>query len=193
MSGFLSISKKNSLQTILKSHQFQILLASMSVGVISGVFIACVKLHLGMPGHKAFFWMTPVLIARLRGGCKIGTTAGGLSAALTVFFLGENLAGGVIAMPLILAAGGFLDWAVYFFEKNKISGLSMILGLALAATFANLICLAKRLFLPAGISPHYLLGLSGFPLKLCSYAFFGFISGLTAAIASRPKKIPKTA
>jgi len=129
--------------------------------------------------------MTPVLIARLRGGCKIGATAGGGSAAVTTYLLGANLAGGVLGLPLIVLAGMFLDWVVNFFEKNKISGLSIIIGLAFAAAFANLICLAKRLYLPAGSSPTYFLGLSGFPLKVCSYAFFGFISGLTAAILSR--------
>jgi riboflavin transporter FmnP len=164
------------------------LLLSCSVGVIAGLFIATVRLNLGMPGHKAFLWMTPVLIARLRGGCKIGTTMGGLFAAVTAYSLGSNLAGGIIGMPMIALAGAILDWTVNFIEKNKVSGLKMILTLALAGLIANLVCLAKRMILPTGISPHHLFGLSTFWFKLLSYAFFGLLSGITAAIITKPNK-----
>lgn len=181
MSGFQSIAKKNSTQTILHSHQFKMLLASISVGVISGIIIAWVKLNLGMPGHKAFLWMTPVLIARLRGGCKIGTAAGGLSAALTTYCLGANLAGGLIGMPLIVLAGVILDCTVNFLEKNKSSFVVTLLALALAGAVANLVCLAKRMILPTGINPHFFLGASGPWIKLFSYAFFGLISGIVAS------------
>ena len=159
------------------------LLVSISVGVISGLFIALVRLNLGMPGHKAFFWMTPVLIARLRGGCKIGTTAGGLFAALTTYSLGANLAGGVIGMPMIVLAGMILDWTVNVIEKNKISGIAMILALGLAGIAANLVCLAKRMILPTGLNPHFIIGISGFWFKLFSYAFFGLLSGIVASIS----------
>ena len=102
MYGFLLTAKKVNLHSIAHSHQLKMLFVSISVGVISGLFIALFRLNLGMPGHKAFFWMTPVLIARLRCGCKIGTTAGGLFAALTTYSLGANLAGGAIGMPFII-------------------------------------------------------------------------------------------
>lgn len=161
------------------------LLASISVGVMAGIFISFVRLKLGMPGHKAFFWMTPVLIARLRGKCKIGATAGGLFAALATYSLGANLAGGIIGMPLIVFSAMILDWTVNYIEKNKISGAAMILLLGLAGIAANLVCLAKRLFLPTGISPHFILGISGFWFRLFSYAFFGFISGIVAAVAAK--------
>lgn len=161
------------------------LLASISVGVIAGVFISFVRLKLGMPGHKAFFWMTPVLIARLRGKCKIGATAGGLFAAVTTYSLGANLAGGIIGMPLIIIAAVILDCAVNFVEKNKMSGPAMILLIGLAGLAANLVCLVKRMFLPAGFSPHFILVLSGFWFRLFSYAFFGFISGIVAAFGAK--------
>ncbi|MHC5060095.1 MAG: hypothetical protein ACYTFK_03300 [Planctomycetota bacterium] len=161
------------------------LLVCSSVGVIAGLFIAFVRLHLGMPGHKAFFWMTPVLITRLRGGCKVGTTAGGLFAALTTYFLGANLAGGLMGMPLIALAAAILDWTIHIVEKKKTPGWSMILSISLAAMVANLVCLSKRMILPAGLNPHYIVGVSGFWFKLFSYAFFGFISGLVAAVTAR--------
>ena len=185
MLGSLSTAKKVNLRSLVQSHQFKMLLVSSSVGVIAGLFIALVRLKLGMPGHKAFFWMTPVLITRLRGGCKIGTTAGSLFAALTTYSLGANLAGGVIGMPMIALAGIILDWTVNFLEKNKISGMAMILSLGLAGVAANLVCLAKRMILPTGLNPHFIFGASGFGFKLFSYAFFGFLSGIVASVSVR--------
>ena len=164
------------------------LLVSISVGVLCGAFIAMVRMNLGMPGHKAFLWMTPVLIARLRGGCKIGTSAGGLFAAITTYSLGANLAGGVLGMPLIVLAGTLLDWAVNYIEKNKISGAAMILTLGLAGVAANLVCLAKRLILPTGLDPHFIFGVSEFWFRLLSYAFFGLLSGVVASVITHMTK-----
>ena len=177
-------AKNVSRRSIVKNHQIKMLLLSSSVGVMAGLFIALVRLNLGMPGHKAFLWMTPVLIARLRGGCKIGTTAGGLFAALTTYSLGANLAGGVIGMPLIAIAGLILDWTVNFIEKNKISGLAMVVSLGLAGIAANLVCLAKRMILPTGLNPHFIFGVSAFWFQLFSYAFFGLLSGIVASIST---------
>lgn len=187
MLGSLLIVKKVNLHSVIQSHQFKMLLVSISAGIISGLFIALVRLNLGMPGHKAFFWMTPVLIARLRGGCKIGTTAGGLFAALTTYSFGANLAGGVIGMPLIAVAGMILDWTVNFIEKNKFSGSKMIMILGIAGAAANLVCLSKRMILPVGLNPHFIFGVSGFWFRLCSYAFFGLLSGVIAAISVKLK------
>lgn len=176
-------AKKANLHLIVQSRQFKMLLVSSSVGIFCGLFIALVKLNLGMSGHKAFLWMTPVLIARLRGGCKIGTTAGGMFAALTAYSLGANLAGGIIGMPMIALSGGILDWTVNFLEKHKISGLRMILALGLAGLVANLVCLAKRMILPTGLNPHFIFGVSGFWFRLISYAFFGMLSGIVASVS----------
>jgi hypothetical protein len=161
------------------------LLLSSSVGVITGLFMALVRLNLGMSGHKAFLWMTPVLIARLRSGCKIGTTAGGLFAALTTYSMGANLAGGMTGIPIIGLAGLIFDWTINFFEKNKISGVVMIIALGFAGIAANLVCLAKRMILPTGFNPHFIFGISGFWFKLFSYAFFGFISGIVAGTIAK--------
>jgi len=161
------------------------LLLSISTGVFAGLFISLFRLNLGMPGHKAFFWMTPVLITRLSGGCRIGAAAGGLFAALTTYSLGANLAGGAIGMPVIVIAGMILDWAVSYIEKNKFSGLIMITILGFAGTAANLLCLSKRMILPVGLNPHFIFGVSGFGFRLCSYAFFGFLSGVVALAVAK--------
>lgn len=181
MPGYLSTAKRANIRTILRSEQFKMLLVSISVGVISGLFISVVRLKLGIPGHKAFFWMTPVLIARLLGKCKVGSTAGALFAALTTYSMGANLAGGVIGMPLIVVAGVILDWAVDLVEKEKISGGGMILLLGFAGVAANLVCFCKRIVLPTGLSPHFILAVSGFWFRLFSYALFGLLSGVVAS------------
>ena len=153
------------------------------------MFIASFRLNLGMPGHKAFFWMTPILIARLQWKCKIGAMAGSLFAALTAYSLGANLAGGVIGMPLVVIAGLILDWAVSFLEKNNVSGIKMVLAVGFFGAFANIICLAKRMILPTGITPHFLFSISGFGFKICSYAFFGLLSGIVASTSTILTKI----
>jgi hypothetical protein len=187
MPGFLWTAKKVNLHSIIHSLQFKMVLVSISVGVMSGLFISLVRLNLGMPGHKAFFWMTPVLITRLHSRCRIGATLGGLFAALTTYSMGANLAGSVIGMPIIVVAAIILDWTVNFIEKTNITGLMMILFLGIAGVIANLVCLSKRMILPAGLSPHFILGVSGTWLRLCSYSFFGLLAGVVAAISIKLK------
>ncbi|MFH1615568.1 MAG: hypothetical protein ABIG61_10860 [Planctomycetota bacterium] len=184
MSGSLLTVKKVNLHSIVKSYQLKMLLVSVSVGVLAGLLIALVRLHLGMPGHKAFLWMTPALIARLRSRCRIGAAAAALSTALTTYSLGANLAGGVAGMPMIMLAGLILDGVVNLLEKNRISGIVMILVLGLAAAAANLLCLVKRMILPTGLNPNFIFGVSGLWFKLFSYTFFGLISGIVAAVIS---------
>lgn len=164
------------------------LLFSVSVGVFAGLFVSKVRLGLGMPGHKFFFWMTPVLIARLLNGCRIGTAAGGLSAALITYSLGGNLAGGLTGLPLIGISGLIMDWMVDISCKNKTSGAKMMLTVGLAAMMANMLCLAKRMMLPTGLNPHFIFGVSGFWFKVSSYMFFGFASGIVAAITQKGLK-----
>ena len=108
----------------------------------------------------------------------------GLSAAVATYSLGANLAGGLIGMPLIVMAGLMLDWVINFLQKHNISGIRMVVILTLACALAGFICLIKRLSLPAGLSPHYFFGLSGFWLKLVSYLAFGAMAGVVASICS---------
>ncbi|MBW8015323.1 MAG: hypothetical protein FVQ82_03985 [Planctomycetes bacterium] len=182
MSGSQSTAKKSNAAGLVHSDQFKKTLVCISVGIFSGLFIACIKLNLGWSGHKAFMWMTPLLIARFRTGAKIGTSAGGMFAAMTAYSLGANLAGGLIGFPLIAVAGGVLDVVANYIEKNKVSLFSMILLLAVAGGLANLICLVKRMFLPAGISPHNLFGADGMMSRALLYLFFGSLSGIVAAV-----------
>jgi hypothetical protein len=93
--GYLLTGKKTDLwSNLLSREQLLATGAAAGVGVIAGMFMAHVKLDLGMPGHKAVFWMTPILIARILGKGKFGTTAGSLSAAFTSIAWGFGGCGG---------------------------------------------------------------------------------------------------
>ena len=175
--------------SIVSSHQLRMLALSLAVGVIAGLFITHVRFHLGLPGHKALLWMTPVILARLLGRCKAGATAGALSVAFSTFAIGGHLAGGVLGLPLIGFAGVVLDVVIHFLERFGAAGfqkwqtgcLMTIPIVGAAAMFANLLCLAKRLLLPAGPTAHFVFGASGFWLNLGCYALFGLIAGLVGA------------
>jgi len=157
------------------------LVISLSVGVIAGCAAATLKLHLGLPGHKAIIWMTPVIAARLLGRCRIGTTTGAFTAAFVSVGLGGNLAGGLLGLPLVGAAGALVDACILKLERCKACALTSILVVALAAMLANLICYGKRLLVPMGIAPHDVFGGATALLRPMSYALFGFLAGLIAA------------
>ncbi len=171
--------------SVAKDGQIRMLAACAAVGVIAGLIVAGVRLNLGLPGHKALFWMPAVIVARRLGRCRVGATTGAAATALTTFALGGNLAGGPMGLPLIVAAGAFLDLVMIALESGKVPAWLHIPAIAVSAMLANLICLTKRVFLPAGFGVHLLFDVSGFWFQLCSYAFFGLAAGLIAAIAAR--------
>jgi hypothetical protein len=168
--------------SLAKSGQLPMLAACLAVGVLAGILVAAVRLNLGLPGHKALLWMPPILVARRLSRCRGGVTAGGAAMAGTTFGLGGHLAGGFAGLPLILAACAFLDLVIHWLESKRISGWRQVPMMGLAALVANLICLTKRLALPAGSGAHLLLDTSGFWFRFGSYACFGLVAGLVAAV-----------
>jgi hypothetical protein len=187
MRGFLWIEKSGtrSLNPAVR-QQVRMLIASISVGVIAGVFVAYVKLGLGLSGHKALFWMTPVLLARLLGKCKAGTTAGALAAAFTCYSLpgGGHMGGGLIGLPLIGVVGIVFDAVIGFAERHQLSRVSLIPLIGFTALLGNLIMFSKRLLNPPGAS-HAFLGIYyGFWFYLFSYALFGLLAGTIAAVGA---------
>jgi len=187
MRGYLSIERNTPLaDVVLGPDGIRGLAISLSVGVIAGYMAASLKLHLGLSGHKAIIWMTPVIVARLLGRCRIGTTAGAFTAAFVSLGSGGNLAGGLLGLPLVGAAGALVDACIFRLEKHRASALTTIIAIALAAMLANLICCLKRLLTPTGIAPHDVLGGASVLLRAMSYALFGFLSGLIAATGTHP-------
>jgi len=193
MRGYLSIRKGTPLaEMVLGPAGLKGLVVSVSVGIIAGCLAASVKLHLGLPGHKALVWMTPVIVARLLGRCRIGTTTGAFTAAFVSLGIGGNLAGGPLGLPLIGAAGALVDACIGRLEKLRASAVTTIIVVAFSAMLGNLICCLKRLLGPVGIAPHDFFGSAGVLLRPLSYAFFGFVSGLVAAITSQVVRSRKT-
>ena len=131
------------------------LIASIATGVIAGLAMTHLRLNLGLPGHRAVFWMIPVIMARLLGKCPIGSTAGALAAGFTSLGLGGNIAGGLIALPLIGVAGILLDMAVGIIEKRHVPIIFAVVLIGFTALSANLICFIKRMLAPAGLNPHH--------------------------------------
>ena len=182
MRGYLSIEKATlPAETILGPDGVRGLAISLSVGVIAGCAAAFLKLGLGLPGHKAIIWMTPVIGARLLGRCRIGTTAGAFTAAFVSLGSGGNLAGGLLGLPLVGVAGALVDACILKLENRKASALTTVIVVALAAMLANLICCGKRLLAPVGIAPHDIFGSATVLLRPMSYALFGLLAGLIAA------------
>ncbi len=171
--------------SIAKDSQLWMLAVCIAVGAIAGLVVTAVRLNLGLPGHKALFWMPAVIIARMLGRCRVGATAGAAATAVTTFALGGNLAGSPMGLPLVLVAGAFLDLVIGTLESGKVPAWLHVPTIAVAAMLANLICLTRRLLLPAGFGVHLLFDVSGFWFQFCSYAFFGLAAGLITAIAAR--------
>jgi len=157
------------------------LAGSFAVGVLAGLFMATVRLNLGMPGHKALFWMIPLLVARLSLRCPVGGTVAALGAACTSVAMGGHLAGGIAFVPLVGLAGGVLDALVAFAERHRLGVFWLIPLLAVGGAGANLLCAVKRMLTPQ-YQFHMLLGLTGRSAQLLSYAIFGWVSGLAGAI-----------
>jgi hypothetical protein len=180
MPGSLSIGKN---PTRWNSALPEQVLSCAAVGVLAGVAVTFAQTPLHWPGHKAVFWIAPILAARLATRSRAGATIGASTTALTTFALGGRLAGGVLLMPLVIIAGVLLDWAAQVGQHRQLSAWRLIPWLALAGTAANLICFLKRLFDPAVgvfLSSGNLLDLLS---AAGSYAIFGFLAGLIGAAA----------
>jgi hypothetical protein len=100
----------------------------------------------------------------------------------------------MLGLPLIAAAGALIDAVAVQVEKRKRSVLATIAVIAFAAMAANLICCAKRLLLPVGLTSHDVFGGLDVLMRPLSYGLFGFLAGLIAATVAhllRSRKAPR--
>jgi hypothetical protein len=67
-------------------------LAVCAIGAMAGLAAAYLRLHLGLPGHKAALVMVPVIAARFVFRSAAGATGGMLAAALASLAPGGRLA-----------------------------------------------------------------------------------------------------
>ena len=152
-----------------------------AMGIIAGCAASAIRLHLGIPGHKAILWMPIVIACRLLSGCRIGATVGSLSAAAAAYACGGNLAGDMTALPLIAVTGAVLDYFAAMAQRYR--SIWFILPIvATGAMIANMICLTKRLWLPLLVGNHGLSGYSELIYRILSYAVCGLVAGVAGVV-----------
>jgi hypothetical protein len=156
----------------------------LALGILSGILVAYARTPIHLPGHKALWWIAPVLASRLATRTRAGASAGALAVALTTLSLGGRIGGGIAELPLVVLAGILLDLSVHAVQRRNFPRWQCLLLLALAGLAANLLCFVKRLFDPAGAifstgNLDDLLTAAG------SYSIFGFLAGLLGAGAGQ--------
>ena len=121
MRGILLTEKRAGLwSNVFDKSQVLMLLACLSVGAMAGLAMTHIHLNLGIPGHKAWFWIPPIMATRFITRCKIGSTAGTVSMLCTTWGLGGHLAGGLVGMPFIAAAAMVWDVSITHLEKRPV-------------------------------------------------------------------------
>ena len=136
--------------TLWTKSQTEGYLATAMVGVLAGIVVAYARMPLHLPGHKALWWIPPVLLARLVTRRKLGASIGATTTVLTTLSLGGRLAGGVVGMPLVILGGVVLDVAANEVRRRPNAVLRAVLLLGAAGAAGNLICFIKRLLEPSG-------------------------------------------
>jgi len=160
------------------------LVMSCAVGVLAGVATAHLRLNLGMPGHKALLWMTPLIAMRLVMRWPVAASVGTVSATAACWGVGGNLGGGVGNLPLLLLAGIVLDAAAALCERHRLGGVLTVVLMTGAGGAANVVCMCKRLLLPVH-GPHVIMGIPALDRYVLFYAGFGLLAGLLGALAAR--------
>jgi len=155
-------------------------LAVCAIGAMAGLAAAHLRLHLGLPGHKAVLVMAPVIAARFVFRSAAGATGGMLAAALASLASGGEVITASAHLPFAVVAGGVLDAAIGLADRQRLPAWWMIPLVGLAGLVANLAFLAERLLTPL-FQSHEFLGISGLGARLLSYALFGLLAGLVGA------------
>jgi hypothetical protein len=155
----------------------------VAIGILSGIAAAFARTPIHLPGHKAIFWMAPVLATRLLTRTGAGASVGALTAALTALSLGGRIAGGIAMMPLVILAGFVLDAGVQIGRRYKFGRWAQMILLASAGAIGNLICFVKRLSDPIGA--FFSTGnLKDMLAAAGSHLLFGFLAGVLGAAAA---------
>jgi len=181
MHGSLWTEKSRSMPAAARAAEMLgAFLVCLLVGALAGLVAAHLRLHLGLPGHKALVLMTPVIFARLIFRSPVGATGGMLAAALSSLAAGGGVIGATSHLPMVVAAGGLLDVAIGIAEGRRLAAVWTVVLVGLAGLAANLVMLAERLLTPV-FQWHQLFGASAQFARILSYAFFGLLAGVLGA------------
>lgn len=187
MRGILWTEKRADLWSrVFEQSQIRMLMACLSVGVIAGLAVTHVHLNLGIPGHKAWFWIPPILATRFVTRYRVGATVGTFSMLCTTWGLGGHLAGGLMGMPFIAMAAMVWDVIVTRLERRAVRGwliVPCIIGLAL---MGNGLAFGKRLLVPSGMHAVHVWGFTGPWFSFISYLACGLIAGIVTAVIVYP-------
>lgn len=156
-------------------------LTTAAVGVLAGVVVAYARIPLHLPGHKALFWIPPILAARLLTRLRFGALVGALATAVTTLSLGGRLSGGGAGMSLVILAGIVLDAAASLTRPLRSTGWELFILFASAGALANLVCGAWRLFEPHG-QFRSTGNIEELRLVALSHATFGLAAGALAML-----------
>ena len=164
----------------------------VSLGMVSAMLHSYIKLHLGIPGHKAIFWLAPILIAKRIVRIREAGTVSSSAAALGMC----ALHGFSIRWPMFLTWGSFwlvgpaLDafaWLINRRSSSLFSRAGFIFAI-MAGVIGNYAHFVLKLMF--GIyRPHA----GGFVLPLLTYFGFGVAAGAVAYGLVRPfarRKMP---
>jgi hypothetical protein len=183
MRGILLTEKKADLwSSVTDRSQIRMLMACLSVGIIAGLGVTHVHLNLGIPGHKAWFWIPPIMAARFITRCRIGATAGALRMLCTTWGLGGHLAGGLIGMPFIGMAAMVWDVMIGHLEKPPLRWFVVMPSLVGLAVMGNALAFGKRLLVPSGMHAIHIWGFTGPWFSFVSYLICGLMAGVATAL-----------
>jgi hypothetical protein len=166
----------------------------VSLGLAAAVLHTCLKLRLGIPGHAAILWLTPLLLARWLAPMTAAASVSSTSTAVGLYCFG----GFSLRWPLVLTFGTFwlvgpvLDLYVLLVERmapRRRMGAGSRLGLVLlplAGVVGNFAHLGLKVLFGT-MRPHVArLGLGAGLYEAVTYLVFGLAAGIAAYALARP-------
>ena len=169
----------------------------VSLGLVSAFLHTYAKLRLGIPGHSAVLWITPLLIGRCLAPMRAAGTAASTTTALGLYCL----RGFSLRWPVLLSFGTYwavgpaLDFYVLLLDKlvgnpdrtrSVLAGPLGVVFLAVGGVVANYAHLASKVLLAVIRSHTPRFGLAPGLYEMATYLVFGLAAGILAFVLARP-------
>jgi len=165
------------------------------LGFASAGLHACARLRLGIPGHSAVLWLTPLLLARSLAPAAGATTIAATVSSVTRFAVGGFSLRWPAALSFVTywAVGPAIDYYVSLVERldeaagrGDRDGRFGLPSMLLAGIVGNYAHLAAKVGLGVIRSHVPYPGLDPGWYELTTYFFFGAIAGAMACCLRRP-------